>query len=251
MKKFKVGIQLWSVRDAVEADMEATLKALKEMGYDYVEFAGYFGKSADEVKAILDKCGLEAKSVHQAPELFETEGKAAVDFLNTIGAKYCAIPFYSPKEFIENWDATIERFENVSKILRDGGVTLMYHNHGTEFQKIGDEYILDKLYRTLSSDVLMPQIDTFWVHYSGVNPAEYIKKYSGKIDTIHLKDYVPEGNEAKLVPVGHGIQNFPSILKTAEEAGVEYVIVEQDSSADRDPMEAAKMSRDYLKSIGL
>ena len=92
MKKFKVGIQLYSLRDAMEKDMDATLKAVKEMGYDYVEFAGYFDKSAEEVRTLLDKYGLECVSVHQAIGLFEEEGKAAVDYLNTIGAKYCAIP---------------------------------------------------------------------------------------------------------------------------------------------------------------
>lgn len=275
MKKFKVGLQLYSVRDAMEKDMDATLKAVKEMGYDYVEFAGYFGKSAEEVKAILDKYGLKAISVHQAIDLFEKEGKTAVDYLNTLGVKYCAIPWYHINEFINNWDETIEKFKNVSKLLRDGGIKLMYHNHDFEFQKVDGEYVLDKLYSAIPSDVLMPQFDTCWVHYAGENPAEYIKKYNGKIEVLHLKDFVCEklgggpvyglidedGNEMKkssqeengfkLVPVGSGIQDFPAILESAEEAGVEYVIVEQDTSADRDPLDAAKMSREYLKTLGV
>lgn len=275
MKKFKVGIQLYSIRDAMEKDMDATLKAVKEMGYDYVEFAGYFGKSAEEVKAILDKYGLKAVSVHQGIDLFEKEGKAAVDYLNTLGVKYCAIPWYSVNEFHNNWDETIEKFIKVSKLLREGGIQLMYHNHDFEFQKIDGEFILDKLYGAISNEMLKPQFDTCWIHYAGVNPAEYLKKYNGKIEILHLKDFVCEklgggpvyalidekGNEMrsnsredngfKLVPVGSGIQDWTAILRTAEKAGVEYVIVEQDSSVDRDPMEAAKMSRDYLKTLGL
>ncbi len=275
MKKFKVGIQLYSIREKMQNDMDATLKAVKEMGYDYVEFAGYFGKSAQEVKAILDKYELEAVSVHQGLELFEKEGKAAVDYLNTLGAKYCTIPWYSVDEFYNNWDGTIERFIKISKLLREGGIQLMYHNHDFEFQKIDGEFILDKLYGAIPNEMLKPQFDTCWVHYAGVNPAEYLKKYNGKIEVLHLKDFVceklgggpvyalidekgsdirpnsSEDNGFKLVPVGSGIQDWPAILKTAEEAGVEYVIVEQDTSVDRDSMEAAKMSRDYLKTLGL
>ena len=275
MKKFKVGIQLYSLRDAMEKDMDSTLKTVKEMGYDYVEFAGYFGKSAEEVKAILDKYGLEAVSVHQAIGLFEEEGQKAVDYIKTLGVKYCAIPWYNVDEFISNWDATMDKFKNVSKLLGDNDIKLMYHNHDFELNKINGEYILDRLYATLPEGVIMPQLDTCWVHYAGVNPSEYIRKYSGRIEVLHLKDFVCEklgagpvyalidedGNEMdkgnkedngfKLVPVGSGIQDWTSILAAAEDAGVEYVIVEQDSSKDRDPFDAAKMSREYLRTLGI
>lgn len=275
MKKFKVGIQLYSIREAMEKDMDAALKAVKEMGYDYVEFAGYFGKSAEEIRAILDKYDLEPVSVHQGIDLLEKEGKSAVDYLSTLGVKYCAIPWYKVDEFHNNWDETVEKFKNVSNLLRKGGIQLMYHNHDSEFQKIDGEYILDKLYSTIPNDMLMPEFDTCWVHYAGENPAEYLKKYNGRIQVLHLKDFVceklgggpvyalidendneikkgsMEENGFKFVPVGSGIQDFPAILKTAEEAGVMYLIVEQDKSVDRDPMEAAKMSREYLRTLGL
>lgn len=275
MKKFKVGLQLYSVRDAMEKDMDATLKAVKEMGYDYVEFAGYFGKTAEEVKALLDKYELKAISVHQATDLFEKEGKAAVDYLNTIGVEYSAIPWYDKNELYNNWDETVKKFAEVSKLLKAGGIQLMYHNHDFEFVKIDGEYVLDKLYRTLDAETLMPEIDTCWVHYAGVNPAEYVRKYAGRIKVLHLKDFVckklgggpvyalidEDGNEIKnaskedngfkFTPVGSGIQDWNEILTAADEAGVEYVIVEQDDSYEMCSLEAAKMSRDYLKSLGL
>ncbi len=276
MKNFKVGLQLYSIREEMEKDMDATLKAVKEMGYDYVEFAGYFGKSAQEVKAILDKYGLTCVSVHQAPSLFFEEGQSAIDFIKTIGAKYCAIPWYTVEEYYNNWDDTIKKFTELGKTMKENKIQLLYHNHDFEFKKIGDDTILDKLYASVPSDLLQPQFDTCWVHYAGTNPAEYIKKYSGKIEVIHLKDFVceklgggpvyalidengeeqkttgsKEDNGFKLMPVGSGIQDFPAILSAAEQAGVEIVIVEQDTSVDRPPMEAAKMSREYLKSLGL
>lgn len=275
MKQFKVGLQLYSVRDAMEKDMDATLKAVKEMGYDYVEFAGYFGKTAEEVKALLDKYELKAISVHQATDLFEKEGKAAVDYLNTIGVEYSAIPWYDKNELYNNWDETVKKFAEVSKLLKAGGIQLMYHNHDFEFVKIDGEYVLDKLYSTLDAETLMPEIDTCWVHYAGVDPSEYVRKYAGRIKVLHLKDFVckklgggpvyalidEDGNEIKnaskedngfkFTPVGSGIQNWNEILTAADEAGVEYVIVEQDDSYETCSLEAAKMSRDYLKSLGL
>lgn len=275
MKQFKVGLQLYSVRDAMEKDMDATLKAVKEMGYDYVEFAGYFCKTAEEVKALLDKYDLKAVSVHQATDLFEKEGKAAVDYLNTIGVEYSAIPWYDKNELYNNWDETVKKFAEVSKLLKEGGIRLMYHNHDFEFVKIDGEYVLDKLYRTLDAETLMPEIDTCWVHYAGVNPAEYVRKYAGRIKVLHLKDFVckklgggpvyalidEDGNEIKnaskedngfkFTPVGSGIQDWNAILSAAEEAGIEYVIVEQDDSYETCSLEAAKMSRDYLKTLGL
>ena len=271
MKQFKVGLQLYSVRDAMEKDMDATLKAVKEMGYDYVEFAGYFGKTAEEVKALLDKYELKAISVHQATDLFEKEGKAAVDYLNTIGVKYSAIPWYDKNELYNNWDETVKKFAEVSKLLKAGGIQLMYHNHDFEFVKINGEYVLDKLYRTLDAETLMPEIDTCWVHYAGVNPAEYVRKYAGRIKVLHLKDFVckelgggpaydlidnsgkgigtksREDNGFQFRPLGMGRQNFAEILEACEASGTEYVIVEQDQTYDIPELEAAKISRDYLR----
>lgn len=274
MKKFKVGIQLYSVRDAMEQDMDATLAKVKEMGYDYVEFAGYFGKSAEEVKALLDKHGLECISVHQAIDLFIEQGQPAYDYLKTIGAQYSAIPWYPIEKSIGEWDDTVATFTKIGKELKENGIQMLYHNHDFEFKKIGDEFMLDKLYRTVPEEYLQPEFDTCWVHYAGNNPAEYIKKYDGRCKVLHLKDFVCKnlgggpvydlidengestggGSEDKgfeFRPVGYGIQNFSEILAAAEEIGVEYVIVEQDQSPDGNPLEDAKKSREYLKTLGL
>lgn len=276
MKDFKIALQLYGIRDEMEKDMDATLKAVKEMGYDYVEFAGYFGRSADEVKQLLDKHGLECISVHQAIGLFEEEGQKAIDFLKTIGAKYCAIPWYDVNELkgTDKWSDTVALFTKVGKSLKENGIQMLYHNHDFEFNKYEDKFLLDWLFEEIPSDYLQPQVDTCWVHYAGYNPAEYLVKYSGRISVIHLKDFVCKnlgsgpvyglideaGNEKKSSredngfeyrPLGLGIQNIPEILKAAEKAGATYLVVEQDESVDRPTMEAAKISRDYLKTLGL
>ena len=276
MKKFKVGLQLYSIRDDMEKDMDSALRQVKEIGYDYVEFAGYFDHSAEEVKSMLDKYDLECVSVHQAPQLFADEGQKAVDYLKTIGAKYAAIPWYDKDKLAGSpeWENTVKLFTEVGKLLKDNGIQMLYHNHDFEFNKSDDKFLLDWIYETIPEEYLQPQVDTCWVHYAGYDPSEYLLKYSGRIDIVHLKDFVcknlgggpvyalidKDGKEKKssreengfeFRPIGYGIQNIPAILEASEKAGAEIVIVEQDQSVDRPPMEAAKLSREYLKSLGL
>ncbi len=280
MKKFKVGLQLYSIREDMEKDMDAALKSVKEMGYDYVEFAGYFGKTAEEVKELLDKHGLECISVHQGYDVFLKEPEANVKYLKTIGAKYCAVPWMGIEKHkgSENWDTTVKEFNEVGKLLKDNGIQMLYHNHDFEFNKFEGKFLLDWLYETIDADLLKTEVDTCWVRYAGYDPCEYIKKYTGRSPVVHLKDFVctnfdmgavyalidDEGKEGDtdkpqsrdeagfmFKPVGHGLQDIPAILKASEEAGADYVIVEQDQSPERPAMESAKMSREYLKSLGL
>lgn len=278
MKKFKVGLQLYSVRDKMEADMEQTLKAVKEMGYDYVEFAGYFGKSAEEVKALLDKYELECPSVHQGYEVFIEKPEDNVKYLKTIGAKYCAVPWMGMEKQKGNpdFEKAVEEIKNVAKLLKDNGIQMLYHNHDFEFEKFEDKYLFDWLYETVGLDLLKPEIDTCWVKYAGEDPCAYLEKYNDYIDVVHLKDFVckefangpvyalidnsgkenapkktQEENEFKFKHIGGGLQNFKEILASAEKAGAEYVIVEQDQWYDEDSLELAKKSREYLKSLGI
>lgn len=277
MKQFKVGLQLYSIRDEMVKDIDATLKKVKEMGYDYVEFAGFYNHSAEEIKEILDKYELIAISAHQGFEPYFKKGQEAIDELKTIGVKYCAIPWFGLSNYAgeAEWQNTISKFTEYGTALKENGIQLMYHNHDFEFEMYDGKFILDRLYELMPAELLMPQIDTCWVCYAGQNPTDYIAKYSGRMKVLHLKDFTckkfdggpvyalidNDGNEAekateqdndfKFKPVGHGIQDFPAILKSAEEAGIDYVIVEQDEHPERSSLEDAKISREYLKSLGL
>lgn len=277
MKKFKVALQLYSIREDMAKDMDVALGKVKAMGYDYVEFAGYFDKSAEEVRALLDKHRLECISVHQVYDVFLKDEKKNIDFLKTIGAKYCAMPWMGLNchKGSDRFEQTVREFNIVGKALKAAGIQFLYHNHDFEFEKYEGKLILDWLYESVDKDILETEIDTCWVRYAGYDPAEYIKKYTGRSPIVHLKDFVcsklasgpvyalidDKGNEGKkptkeendfeFRPVGYGVQDFPAILKASEEAGAEYVVVEQDMSTDRPAMESAKMSRDYLKTLGL
>ena len=163
----------------------------------------------------------------------------------------------------------------VGKALSAGGIRLLYHNHDFEFEKYEGKYLLDWLYESVPADILETELDTCWVKYAGEDPTAYLRKYTGRSPIVHLKDFVckrlnagaayalidEEGNAKKqptreengfeFRPVGSGMQDFPAILAAAEDAGTEYVIVEQDESPTMPPMESAAASREYLKSLGL
>lgn len=278
MAELKIGLQLYSIREDMEKDMEGTLKKVKDMGYDYVEFAGYYGRSADEVLALLEKYDLKCASAHQVHDVFldKDHGKDAIAYLKTIGAKFCAVPWMDTSKHAgsDAFEQTVKDFIQVGTALKEAGITFLYHNHDFEFKTFEEKYLLDWLYESVPEDLLQTEIDTCWVNYAGVDPVEYINKYKGRAPVVHLKDFVcnnknsgavyalidEEGKEEKepsladngfaFRPLGQGIQDIPAILKVAKEAGTTYVIVEQDESTTCSPLEAAKQSRDYLKSLG-
>lgn len=264
MSNFKLGLQLYSVRDEMEKDMDACLKAVKEMGYECVEFAGFFGKSAEEVKAMLDKYGLEAISSHQTVGVKDDEPlkpEDTVKYLNTLGVKYCAIPWYGKENYVNDWDGTMAKFKKSSEILKKGGIDLYYHNHDFEFDKINGKTIHEMIFDNLGLDVIKPELDVCWVHYAGYEPTEVMKKYSGRIEILHLKDFVcknlgggpvyalidnsgsektkasKEDNGFEFRPVGYGIQDMPKIVEAAKECGIKYLIVEQDGHPNATSME--------------
>ena len=268
--KFPIAIQLYSVRDDMAADFEGTLKKVKALGYDAVEFAGLYGKSAAEVKKLCEEIGLVPLSAH-VPFIDMMNDLSLLDVYAEIGCKFIVIPYlteeYRPGN--EKFADVIEGAKVLGKKANELGMKLCYHNHDFEFVKVDGEYALDILYKEVSADLLQTELDTCWVNVGGENPADYLRKYAGRAEILHLKDFVgaksenmyaligidedekkETGGKFEFRPVGSGVQNFPAILAAAEESGVEWVVVEQDMpSMDKTPMECAEMSINYLKSL--
>lgn len=270
---FKVGLQLYSVREAFQTDPAGTLRAVKAMGYDGVEFAGLYDHSPEAVRDLCAELGLEPIAAHISYKLLCEDPVATLAPYKTIGIRYAALPFLPgncrpahPEAFRE----AMKNIEAIGKVAKEMGFTLLYHNHDFEFVRIGDTYGLDLLYETVPAEYLETELDTCWVKVAGEDPAEYVRKYAGRAPIVHLKDYFgersenmyeligvksteparPEGFEFR--PVGYGLQDFPAILEASREANAEWVIVEQDQpSMDLSPLECARKSREYLTSIGL
>ena len=274
MKDIKVGIQLYSLRDELAKDMDGTLKRVKDMGYDYVEFAGFYDKSADEIKGLLDKYGLVAVSIHQSLDPYLADNaEEFVKFINTLGIKYSAVPWMDKNVFYDEakYAEFVENMKKTLKLLKENGIALCYHNHDFEFEKIGDEYILDRLYNDIPE--LMTELDLCWVKYGGEDPVKYVNKYAKRSGIVHFKDFYAKqmgggpvyalidenGNEIKtekpskedngfkFTPLGKGLQDFATIIEAVKDSNIEYVIYEKDAWYDADPFEEARISREYLK----
>ena len=274
--KFLTALQVYSVRDFAEKDLEGTLEKIKAMGYDGVELAGLYGHSYDQVRETLDRVGLTAVSAHVPLDEMLSDPQAVLAGYARIGCRYVAVP-YLPEERragTDGFDQTMKDIEMLCSVAKQQGMTMLYHNHDFEFKKIGEEYCLDYMYRVIPKELLETELDTCWVNIGRENPADFVRKYSGRAPVVHLKDFYLRsrdkagdtpcyeligvykmsggGDIFEFRPVGFGMQDFPEILKAAEDAGAEWVVVEQDRpSMGKTSMECAEMSRDYLKTLGL
>ena len=273
MKKFNVGIQLYGVRNSMAADFEGTLKAIRDMGYEYVEFAGYYGKTSSEIKALLDELGLKCISVHQGPDFFAEDPQGAVDYLKGFGVKYVVIPWYEVSKLAgtPEWNDTVAIFRKTADLLAANGMMLGYHNHDFEFKTFEGKYLHDHIFDSVDADKIFPELDTCWVRYAGLSPEDKICQFAGRVPVVHLKDFTckslgggpvyalidNDGNEQssdnkedngfEFRPLGMGIQDFGKILEACEKSGTETVIVEQDQTYAMSELEAAKIAREYLK----
>ncbi len=267
---FPVAVQVYSVRDDADADLKTALSKIKEMGYDGVEFAGLYGHSAAEVKALCEDIGLVPISAHVPYLDMLADPQGVLGIYAEIGCRYVAVPYLDP-EYRPDTDAFPEVVKNIAmlgKTAKELGMTLLYHNHDFEFVKLDGKYALDVLYGEVPADLLQTELDMCWVNVGGEDPAKYLLKYKGRAPVVHLKDFSGKKSENmyeligieseaqekpstfEFRPVGSGQQDFPAILAAAKQAGAEWVVVEQDSpSMGLTPMESIKKSIEYLKTV--
>ncbi len=267
---FPIAVQLYSVRDDAKVDFRGTLEKVKEMGYDGVEFAGLHNHSAAEVGAFCRELDLVPISAHVPYSELLKNPVGTLSLYAEIGCKYVAIPHLGAdaRPGSPSFPYVLGFIEVIAKAAASLGIGLLYHNHDFEFIRIGGKYGLDIMYETVPENLLGAQIDTCWVNVAGVNPADYVRKYSGRVPVLHLKDFWGDrsgaayeliGDDTKpparpvgfeYRPLGKGLQDIPAILGAAVDAKVEWLVVELDSpSMGLSPLECIKVSIDYLKTI--
>ena len=273
MEKRPVAYQIYSAREEAAKDLNAVLATLKGLGYDGVEFAGFYGYTAEEVKTMLDNNGLVAISSHVPFAQIEADMFGVISFHKAIGCKFIAVPYLDDqtRPGAPGFAHAIAVIDKFGRLLKEVGMTLLYHNHDFEFITLSGMYGLDFLYSAVCPNLLKTEIDTCWVKYAGEDPAAYVRKYAGRAPVLHLKDYIgrKEGGAAPygligekeaeengniafcFKPVGYGCQNIKAIIDAGLEAGTEWFIVEMDASPERPALESAKMCIDTLKKIGL
>ena len=252
-KTLPIAVQVYSVREEAERDFAGTMKKLGEMGYDGVELAGLYGKSAEEIRDSIKAAGLTAISAHVSYDELAGDLEKTLQDYETIGCRYIVIPWLGEDRRFGAalYEETIKGIPVIAEGCKKHGMTLLYHNHDFEFAKTPDgTYALDQLYAEVPADVLGAEPDTCWIKVGGPDPSEWLKKYSGRCPLVHVKDFRRREDGVDLLALGEGEQDFPTLVKTAKECGAQWLVIEQDDHPYGTPMGDMKKSLNYLKELG-
>ena len=260
LKNESIGVQLYTVRDLMQKDFEGTIASVAKIGYKSVEFAGYFGRTPQQVRAILDKNGLKAPSTHVQYDELDDKFPAVVEASKTIGLEYIICPWI-PEELRKSpdiWKQAAEKFNKAGEQTKKAGMQFGYHNHWFEFLPTDGKLPYDELLRLCDADLVKMEMDLCWISTTGTDPLKYFEKYPGRFPLVHVKDVktMPKissggaqnfGDTVDLTEVGSGVIDWKRIFAHSKEAGIKYYIVEHDHP--KQPMESITKSYQYLKNL--
>ena len=245
----KYGLQLYSIRDMAEENFEKALKTVAEMGYELVESAGFFGHSAEEVKAMLDHYGLTLCSTHTSYREVFSKFEETMEFHKKVGCPNIILPgvMFSTKEEIDYTVACINRYQ---PILEAEGMSLHFHNHYKEFLPNKDGLYAQEEFAKRTN--VLFEIDTFWAFNAGKDPLAVLEQYKDRIKFIHLKDGFAQDlsdptSHAIGTSLGQGAAPVAEVRKKAIEMGLTMVV----ESEGLDPTGAEEVKRciDHLKTL--
>ncbi len=242
----RIGMELYTVRSLTAKDLAGTLAQLAKLGYKEVEFAGYQGHSAAEVRAMLDQNGLTAPSAHVDIVKIETDADTMFSDAKVVGHKWITVASLprGQRQTVDDWKQVAARFNAAGKKVKDAGFRLAFHNHNDVFRKAADELPIDILMRETDPGLVSYQMDVYWVVNGGGNPVELLGKYSGRFKMLHLKDSMGPPDQ-KMADVGSGTIDFKAVLSHAK--GIENYFVERDDPTD--PMASAAASFKFLSQL--
>jgi sugar phosphate isomerase/epimerase len=252
MSKPQVGIQLYSVRDRSEKDFLGTIREIGEIGYKNVELAGYYGHSAKEVRQALTDAGLNAPSAHVGLSVNDAaiwdNLKQQVEYGLELGLKRFIVPYYplGDNPTLEGVVKMADTLEQAARIVKESGLEFGYHNHAFEFKPVEGKLVIDHILERIPADLLFAEFDLGWVKVAGQDPAEYVKKYAGRLPLVHAKDFKEDGTDTE---IGRGSVDWDTALAACESAGVEYIIIEQEHY-DVSSLESAKLNYAWFKARG-
>ena len=253
MTESQIAAQLYTLRDFTRtpADIAATMKRVREIGYEAVQLSALGPIEPAELKRITDGEGLTVCATHISFERMRDDPEGVIEEHRIYGCRHVAIGAM-PEEYrsAEGFHKLAREASQVAKKLAAGGLTFSYHNHSFEFEKFGDKIGLEILRTESDPECFNLEIDTYWVQHGGGDPADWIRKCKGRVPLLHLKDMALKDGRQIMAEVGQGNLNWPAILQAAEEAGVEWYLVEQDV-CQRDPFESLAISLRNLRATGI
>ena len=237
----KIGVQLYSIKNISETEgLASALKKAHELGYNCVEFAGYFGLTSDEINALLNEYNLEVAGIHQGIDGLRNDFENTLAMAKAIGAYSLCVPWYNC-ETVEEWENLAKELNEYGKKFKEAGILFGYHNHAHEFKEIDGKRPIDIILENTDVENVFFEMDTHHVVNGGCSPIEYAKKYCDRIPVIHVKEN-KGGNDATL---GTGDIDFPAVFKNAGK--IVYYVVENENHGtnEKELLDSAA----YLKSI--
>ena len=250
------GVVSFTFRNDFSKDVAGTLDNIKEMGIRNIEFSNLFGKTAAEMRALLDARGMVCTSYGVYYDALTNKTEKVIEDAKTLGAEFVRVGMIPHKgEFtVQQADAAIKDFNRVGKIFKENGLEFAYHNHGYDFTPYEKGTLYDYLIQNTNPEYVSFELDILWVHQFGQDPLAYLKKYPSRFKLMHVKDLkkgVPVGLDVKTspendVPLGSGQINVQAILKQARKSAIKYYYLEDENSNSKAQV---PLSLAYLKTL--
>ncbi|HEY3369427.1 MAG TPA: sugar phosphate isomerase/epimerase [Prolixibacteraceae bacterium] len=257
-KTFGVGLQMYTIRDAMGADALGSLKKVSALGYKNLELAGYadgkfYGYEPAEFKKIVSDLGMDVVSSHtnvEAAGVTMDNAKIMADTHAALGVKYCIQPWIEEVDRnIESYKRMIANWNEVGKIMKADGIQFGYHNHNFEFANIdGVVPYYDIFMVEMDPDLITMELDLFWATKAGQDPVAMFNKYPGRFQNLHFKDMMTKQDpfftiiKDDICAVGVGVIDFKGILAAKDVAGMKYLYVEDDNQGNGKTFEALDTS---------
>jgi sugar phosphate isomerase/epimerase len=244
-KKIPIALELYSIRDVAPKDVPAAFEAVAKMGYEGIEFAGYYGMKAQDLRKLLDKNNLKCCGTHTGLDTLTGDAlKATIEFNQVVGNKYLIVPWLPLQSLAVIMD-TAKKLTDLAGKAKESGMRVGYHAHGSDFKAVADRIPWDVLFTNTSPDVVM-QLDVGNCIDGGGDPVAIIKKYPNRSKTIHLKEHGGTQGAA----VGEGDVPWKEVFAACETVGgTDWYIVEQEAYRTSS-MESVKQCLENLRKMG-
>jgi len=264
-----IGLQLYSVRDILPKDYEGTLRQLSALGYREVEAAGFFNRSAAEVKQAMDRAGLRCVSAHYSLKDLLPKMDEIIAYGKDLGLNYivCASPMLKDPSRVnepgsraaresmtlDDWRWNADQFNRIGERVNAAGMRFAYHNHTPEFRSENGVLFYDELLRSTDPAKVTMELDCGWAVVAGQNPGNLLTRYPTRFSMLHVKDFkmtpaVTPANAPPSTELGRGTIDYHPIFEAAKKADIKHTFVEQEQF-DMPAMEALKIDADYMRAF--
>ncbi|HEX7064268.1 MAG TPA: sugar phosphate isomerase/epimerase [Bacillales bacterium] len=247
----QISLQLYSVRDATAKDFLGTVRQVADMGYDGVQFAGFYDTPAKELKKVLDKAGIVPAGSHMGYDtLVGDQLEETLAYNREIGNDLIICPFLSPelRENADGYKRIADSLNQIGETCKQHGFTFGYHNHNFEFEEVDGQRGFDILFENTDPELVKMELDCYWVTHAGYSPQEVIEKYGDRVVSLHMKDMKQIDGKKVSTEVGDGELDLSGLLEIGDRHGVRWFTVEQENF-ERDPLASAEINVRNLREL--